>query len=388
MSASRGNRPSTLTVLILLWGAGLYLRLTVMVAPPLAPVIANDLGLSEALTGSLTTLPILMLAIAAIGASFIISRIGARNTLAIALALVAATSALRGAGGSVALFAATAAMGIAIAAIQPALPTLITQWWPTSIAFGTAVYMNGMLMGEVLGSTLTIPLMLPLADGSWRLALLFWSLPALIPALALLWLLPARRDGPPDQGHWMPNWREPLLWRLGALLGASGALFFGTNAYLGSVLSGRGESDLLALGLVLLNGTQLVASALMFWLARYWTGRARPLIGLMLLGVGSLGAFVLLPGIPGLIALLPAGLAAGMMLILMVALPPLYTRGNETAALAAGMFGIGAIVNFGVPLLGGMIADHTGSPGMAVLPILLYSALVVPLAKGLPPLPG
>ncbi|QGM21520.1 MFS transporter [Spiribacter sp. 2438] len=388
MTSGHGQAaPSTPVIILLLWGAGLYLRLTVMVAPPLAPVIAEDLGLGEALTGSLTTLPILMLAVAGIGASFLISRIGARNTLIIALCLVALTSAMRGAGETVTLFIATAAMGFAIAAIQPALPTLITQWWPTRIALGTAVYMNGMLVGEVLGSTLTIPLMLPLADGNWRLAILLWSMPALLPALALLLFSrsPARdRD---DSGRWMPEWRKPLVWRLGALLGASGALFFGSNAYLGSVLGARGESDLLALGLILLNGTQLLASLLMFRLARFWTGRSAPLILLMLLGITSLTLFVLVPGYPGLAMLFPAGLAAGMMLILMAGLPPLYARGTETAALAAGMFGIGAIINFAVPLGGGLVADITGAPGAAIVPILVYSALVVPLARGLPPLP-
>ena len=387
MSATRGASPSTLTTIILLWGAGLYLRLTVMVAPPLAPVIASDLELGSALTGSLTTLPILMLAVAAIGASFLISRIGARNALILALCLVALTSALRGAGGTVTLFVATAAMGVAIAGIQPALPTLLTQWWPERIALGTAVYMNGMLVGEVLGSTLTLPVMLPVAGGDWRLALLLWSVPALIPALALAVLVRSPERDPQDTGSWMPAWRQPLVWQLGALLGASVSLFFGTNAYLGSVLGARGESELLGVGLVLLNGTQILASLLMFWLARHWTGRPAPLVVLMLLGVAALGMFVMVPGIPGLLALFPAGLAAGMMLILMVGLPPLYTRGNETAALAAGMFGIGAVINFTIPFLGGLIADHTSEPGMAIIPILVYSALVAPLARGLPAVP-
>lgn len=380
--------PSVWLVMILLWGSGLYLRLTVMVAPPLAPVIAKDLGLGQAATGSLTTLPILMLAVAAIAASYTISRIGARNTLAGALVLIVFTSALRGAGEIPLLFAATAAMGIAIAAVQPALPTLLTQWCPQRIAFGTAVYMNGMLMGEVLGSTLTIPVMLPLAGGDWRLALLYWSAPALIPALALMTLVRSPATDHEDTGSWMPEWRRPLVWRLGALLGASGSLFFGTNAYLGSVLTGRGETELLAAGLILLNGTQLLASLLMFWLASRWTGRPTPLIALMIGGVGFLTVFVLVPGVPGLLALAPAGLAAGMTLILMVGLPPLYTRGNATAALAAGMFGIGAVINFVVPLGGGFIADRMGVPGMAIIPILIYSALVLPLARGLPRVPA
>ena len=42
--------------LLLLWGVGLYLRLTVLIAPPLTPLIGQDYGLSQAGMGALTTL--------------------------------------------------------------------------------------------------------------------------------------------------------------------------------------------------------------------------------------------------------------------------------------------------------------------------------------------
>ncbi len=375
--------PSTPVVLLLLWSAGLYLRLTVMVGPPLAPIISADLGLGQAATGALTTFPILMLAIGGFAAAWLISRIGARKTLILALLLVALSSAARGLGEIANLFAWTAVMGIAIAGIQPALPTLLTEWWPSRIALGTAVYMNGMLVGEVLGSTLTLPLMLPLAGDDWRVALLLWSLPALIPA-ACITLLSRPSGRPRDSGRWMPQLNKPLVWQLGILLGASGAMFFGTNAYMGSILTARGEGELLPVALAIFNGTQIVASLLMFWLARYWVGKPGPFISLMMTGLIGLGLFVSVPGVWGLAALLPAGLAAGIMLILMVALPPIYTRGTETAGLAAGMFAIGSINNFGVPLLGGFLADWFSRPALAMLPILLYGLIAVPLALKLP----
>jgi len=47
-----------LPVAVLLWLAGVYLRIPVLVALPLAPFISDELSLSQALTGALTTLPI------------------------------------------------------------------------------------------------------------------------------------------------------------------------------------------------------------------------------------------------------------------------------------------------------------------------------------------
>jgi len=384
MDTDASKTPSTPIVMLLLWLTGLYLRLTVLVAPPLAPRIADDLNLGQAATGALTTLPILMLAVAGLGASWLISRIGARRTLITALVLVVLSSSARGLGGVPTLFIATAVMGIAIAGIQPALPTLLTEWWPSRIAMGTAIYMNGMLIGEVIGSTLTLPVMLPLAGGDWRLTLLFWSLPALIPALSIRLLSRPSRAFENDTGHWLPDWRRPLVWKLGVLLGASGSVFFGVNAYMGTVLEGRNEADLLPLALTLFNTTQIAASLIMFTVGRRWIGRPRPLQVLMLVSLLGLSGFLFLSGWPALLALIPTGLSVGLLLILLVALPPLYTRGNATAALAAGMFAVGAITNFFVPLLGGLVGDWLGAARYAVVPILIYGAVALPLARRLP----
>jgi CP family cyanate transporter-like MFS transporter len=384
MDTDASKTPSTPVVMLLLWLTGLYLRLTVLVAPPLAPRIAEDLGLGQAATGALTTLPILMLAVAGLAASWLISRIGARRTLITALILVVVSSSARGLAGAPTLFVATAVMGAAIAGIQPALPTLLTEWWPSRIAMGTAIYMNGMLIGEVIGSTLTLPVMLPLAGGDWRLTLLFWSLPALIPALSIRLLSRPSRAFEQDTGHWLPDWRRPLVWRLGVLLGASGSVFFGVNAYMGTVLEGRGEAELLALALSVFNTTQIAASLIMFTVGRRWIGRSRPLQLLMVTSLIGLSGFLFLSGWPALLALLPTGLSVGLLLILLVALPPLYTRGNATAALAAGMFAVGAITNFFVPLLGGLAGDWLGGARYAVVPILIYGVAALPLARRLP----
>lgn len=388
MDTESSKTPSTPVVILLLWLTGLYLRLTVLIAPPLAPRIAADLGLGQAATGALTTLPILMLAVAGLGASWLISRIGARRTLMSALVLVALSSSARGLGDAATLFLATAVMGAAIAGIQPALPTLLSEWWPSRIAMGTAVYMNGMLIGEVIGSTLTRPVMLPLAGGDWRLALVYWSLPAIIPALSLRLLSPRSRAFEDDPGHWLPEWRRPLVWKLGLLLGASGSVFFGVNAYMGTVLEGRGEAALLSEALIMFNTTQIIASLIMFTFGRRWIGRSRPLMALMVTGLTGMSGFLFLSGWPALVALVPTGLAVGLLLILIVALPPLYTQGNATAALAAGMFAVGALTNFFVPLLGGLVGDLLGSARFAVIPILIYGVMALPLARGLPAYSG
>jgi len=41
-------------------------------------------------------------------------------------------------------------------------------WVPQRIGFATAVYTNGLLIGEILPAGLTIPLVLPLLHQSWQ----------------------------------------------------------------------------------------------------------------------------------------------------------------------------------------------------------------------------
>ena len=74
--------------------------------------------------------------------------------------------------------------------MQPSLPPLVRAWLPHRIGFGTAVYTNGLLVGEILAVSLTLPLVLPLVGGSWRLGLVAWGVPCIIIAVVVLALAP------------------------------------------------------------------------------------------------------------------------------------------------------------------------------------------------------
>jgi len=135
-------------------------------------MIHQSLALSQAEIGALASLPVLLFSFAAVPGSILIARFGAFRVLVGGILLTGLGSALRGAAPDAAmLFAATFVMGIGIAIMQPSLPPVVREWVPRKIALGTAVYSNGLLMGEALAASLTIPVVLPLAGGDWRLAL-------------------------------------------------------------------------------------------------------------------------------------------------------------------------------------------------------------------------
>lgn len=376
---------SRFLILALLWLAGLYLRLPVLVAPPLVPYINADIPLSHTALGALTTLPVLMLSLGALPGALIIARLGPRVTLVLAIVVVSAASMARGlAPPAWTLFAASTVLGLAIAIMQPAFPTLVLRWCPEHAALGSAVYMNGMLMGEFIGGGLTLPAIMPLVHQDWRVALVVWSLPAL-PIAALV--LAARKLGvreaaPLHAGP--PLWKPPLhrarTWQFGIILGAASSGFFGTNAYLSELLQAKGNPGALPDYLMIFNGTQVIGSLAMLVLAKYWVGKRVPVL-VMAWGVllGLVGV-VVGQGIYGTAAAVVLGISTCVQLILIVALVPQIADSREAAPLAAGMFMVGYFLGFGVPLVGGLAADVFNNAKAAFAALMVLAVLGVAIA--------
>ncbi|MFU8817735.1 MAG: MFS transporter, partial [Pseudomonadales bacterium] len=172
-------------------------------------------------------------------------------------------------------------------------------------------------------------------------------------------------------------------WGLGIMLGAASAGFFGTNAYMGSVLAEMGQVDRLPQALFWFNATQVAGSLLMLVLGRHLVGRRWPVVAvacgvlLGLLGFGFGGDTM------ALTAVLVLGLCTCLQLILMVSLVPQMATGNAAARLAAVMFTAGYLLGFVVPQAGGLLADLTGSARMAMLPMILLAAAAVLVAVGI-----
>jgi MFS transporter, CP family, cyanate transporter len=366
--------------LAVLWLAGADLRLTVLAVPPVLPLIHRQFVLSEGTVGALVGLPPLLFGLAAIPGSLLIARMGARGAAIAALFCVAAASAARGVGPSAPmLFAMTFLMAAGIAVMQPALPALVGEWFASRPGFATAVYANGLLIGEAVPAALTIPLILPLLGGSWPLSFALWSVPVAATALLLMTTgSPApTRAAAAESARWWPDWRHRETWQLGLMQGGTGGLYFASNAFIPDYLHAVGRSGLVTLGLAALNLGQLPASfVLLLWARRL--GNSKPTVVLMqLLGLCGLAAFV---------AAQPWSVAAGagvigfccaFTLIVTLALPPQIAAVGDVHRMSAGMFAVGYSLSFVVPLLGGAIWDMTRIPAAAFLAAAGSAAIVL-----------
>lgn len=372
---------------LLLWLAGIDLRLTILAVPPVLPLIHHQLGLDEKSVAVLTGLPVLLFAVIAVPGSLLIARIGARRAILAGLVTVALASALRGIGPSAPmLFAMTFIMGAGVSVLQPALPALVSQWFPRRVAIATAIYANGLLIGEVLGAGLTLPLVLPLVGGAWGWSFAVWSVPVLVTAAMIGFGTPhAAPAATAPRLRWWPDWRDPVTWQLGLVQGGGSALYFASNAFIPDYLHATGQPALVNACLTALNAGQVPASLIVLLLARQLAGRKAPLVVAALLGLASLGG--LLTGIPAVMIAGAAiiGIAAAFVLILTLALPPLIAPLEDVHRLSAGVLTISYGFAFVVPFIGGAVWDATAVTATAFLPGAVGALLVLVLGLTLRP---
>jgi CP family cyanate transporter-like MFS transporter len=368
---SAGRRFRLLCALAL---AGVAIRLSLLAMPPVIPLIHEELRMSETQVGLLIGLPLLLFALASIPGSLLIARAGPMLATVVGMIVATLAGAARGAASDViTLYAAVVVMGFGIAIIQPALPTLVREWVPHRIALGTVVYSGGMLVGATVSSALTIPLVLPLVGGSWRLNLVVWAAVAAAIIAGFVALSPregsagaARSDG---TVRWWPDWKNPAIWYLGLAFGGNNAAYHATNAFLGEYLTSVGHPEMLSAAFAGLNGSQIVSLGVLVLMSDRIQARLWPFLVFGPLLVIAFLAFMIMPTPFWMVtgaALI--GITCAITMTAILALPPYLSAPGDVARTAAGMFTISYSCAIIMPILSGALWDATGSPWTCFLP--------------------
>ena len=371
----------------LLWLAGINLRVTLLAVPPLIPLIHQDLSLSEKAVGALGGLPVLIFGLGALFGALLLARTGVIRALIAGLAIAGLAGALRGVGPDVAvLFSMTALMGLGIAIMQPAMPTLVAHWFAAHAGFATAAYVNGLLVGEIIGAAASTALARAL--GGWGSALAFWSLLLLVNILALVWALRTGRvtrpglKGRKGPERWRPDWGNRQMLLCGCILGCAASLYFTTNAFLPDFLNATARGSQVDAALTALNGGQLPASFVLLAFADKLVGKSWPIAAIGIFSIAATTALALSEG--DMAALILSGLVgfcAAAILILVLALPPLLAGPQDVHHFSAGVFAIGYTIAFVTPVLSGALWDTTHAAASAFIPVAASGAMMVALAR-------
>jgi MFS transporter, CP family, cyanate transporter len=362
----------------LLWLAGVAMRMTLLVVPPVIPQVHDELHMTETQVGLLVGLPLAIFAIAAIPGSLLIARIGATIAVTLGMAIAAIAGGVRAAAIDVwTLYAAAIVSAFGIAIMQPGMPTLVREWLPSRIAVGTIGYSAGMLMGAMFPAVFTIAYVLPAVGGSWRLDVVLWAVPALLMAPVFFLLSPRIRDSgdtrATSSGRWWPDWKNPVVWLLGFTFASNNSPYFATSAFIGDYLTSLGKPELLGPALGWLNGSQLFALAVLFLTANRLQLRAWPFL---VFGPIMFVAFLVLlvfTSFPFAIVAATAviGVAAAVTMTAILSLPPLLAAPRDVPRTAAGMFTVSYTCAVIIPTICGGLWDLTGKPWTVFVPLLI-----------------
>ncbi|HEX3469092.1 MAG TPA: MFS transporter [Candidatus Elarobacter sp.] len=369
---------------LVLWMAGTDLRLTLLAVPPVLPLIHADLHLNESGVAALSNLPVLTLAVSSMFGGLLTMRLGARGAVIAGLWLIAISSALRGLGPSIPmLFAMTVLMGAGIATIQPVFPLLARTWFGDRVALGTGIWANGLLCGEALSASLTIPFLLPLVGGSWERSFVAWSIPVVVSALALSATRDPRGTVVAAPRAWLPDFRDPRVWQLGGFQAAASLTYFGANTFLPDYLHATGNAGLVGAALTALNVGQIPASLAVGLIPMRILGRTSTSLLVAALIAVAVGGVLLLGGEWAVAGGALLGFVAAYVLTLSFALPALSAPPDEVPRLAAGTFTLGYSISFVTTLLSGAAWDATHFAAVAFLPILFAAVIVAVLGPRL-----
>ncbi len=371
--------PALFHALALLWLAGVMLRLTILALPPVLPSIEAELHLRGYDIGVLTAIPPLFFALAALPGAALISRFGAVPSLLAGLLVNALGAAARGfVGGVTGLELTTCIMCLGVAVMQPAMPTLVRAWTPARIGLASAVYTCGLLCGEVLPALWPHASGLPIVVEGWRAGLFQWSIPVFATALSIAALGPRTpRDQNGRLARAWPNWRQGPIWKVGLLLGAVNASYFGLNGFLPGWLTAGGGSSQVQPALLALNAAQIPASLLMMvYVERLAFRRAVYAIAGLVVLAASVG-LATAPATCAVAFAVAAGFSLGCLLTMALALPPLIVAAQDVPRFSATVFTVSYAVAVLTALVTGLLQSLGAAQFVSILPIAAAALAVV-----------
>jgi CP family cyanate transporter-like MFS transporter len=373
----RDTRTEKLLVVIGIVALAINLRPAAVSVGPVLDELRTDLGMSGAVAGLLTTLPVVAFAIFGAAAPWLGRLVGLHRLTLLALGAVVLGLGLRVETDNVPLFLALSLLALAgMATANVILPSLVKLHFPRRVGQMTAVYTTAMAIGLTGGSVLTVPVSDGL--GSWRWGLVTWALTALVAALP--WLALLRHDRTLEQ---RPR-RIALLHVARTRLGWAMAFFFGLQSlqaysifgWFAQVYRDAGFSAATA-GVLLgvITGMAIPLSLVVPSLAGRLTDQTWLIVGLMTCyPVGYVGLIVAPVAGAWLWAVL-VGIATTVF-PLVLTLIGLRARSSEgTAALSGFTQSVGYLIAVVGPFGMGVLYDATGGWD---IPLTVLCLLVVP----------
>lgn len=238
------RRTALIALGILLIGANL--RIPISMIPPMLPELKAAIGLQPALAGLLTTIPLIMFALA----SPIMGHLGGKHSnervLLVALVILTVGSYLRVLPSVAALIGGTICVGIGIAGGNVLLPAIIKDQFSNSVAAKTTMYTSAQMLMAAFGTGTAG--VLAKHSGPFS-AMGIFSLIGVAGLLVWLLALPGMRQSSAkvagSDAATTPTrsvWRSPLAWVIMIFFGMQSILYYTLMTWLPSLWEAAGFS--------------------------------------------------------------------------------------------------------------------------------------------------
>ncbi|ASK64387.1 MFS transporter [Virgibacillus phasianinus] len=222
------------------------LRPAITSVGPVIGIIRDDIGLSNWSVGLLTSLPLIAFACMSPLAPRLGNRYSNERTLLMGLILLFIGLMIRSASVLILLFAGTIFIGLGIAICNVLLPGVIKEKFPAKVALMTSLYSTAMGIFAATASGLSVPLAHS-ANWGWQLALLFWTIPAVIGIIIWVYLTNQRKTEQSVEMKFVQPannqmWRSSVAWQVACYMGLQSFLFYVTVSWLPEILHDYGVS--------------------------------------------------------------------------------------------------------------------------------------------------
>lgn len=365
---------------------GLCLRIPILSVSPLLDTITQDLNLSAASAGWLSTIPVLCFGTIALVAPFLTRRWGMDAILLAMFGVLLAGLLVRTLPPVWLLFAGTILVGAGIAVANVILPGFIKREAPNRVGPMTALYSAAISASGAIGAGATIPIMNAF-DLDWRVGLR-WPVVMVIVAIVVLipWQVSAR-SGRHLAASGAPHtnvWRNRVAWFVTGYMGMQSFVFFATTGWLPTYLIAEGMSEQRAGFMLSLSPLSGVVGSFIAPLLVYKRADQRWLVwaSSVLCAIGLAG-FVWAPLTATIVWVILFGFGSGMTLSLALSFIGLRTPDAPHAAdLSMMAQSVGYMIAAGGPIGIGFARDITGNWQVPFLLILASTIVLTVVGLG------
>ena len=228
------------------------LRAPITAVGSIVEMIQASLGLSNAVAGFITTLPLLAFAVVSPFVAKLSGKIGHEKTMMIGLLFILCGIFVRSNTTVSGLFIGTAVLGIGIAIGNVIIPGIIKLNFSEKVGAVTSIYTTGMCIFAAVGAGISVPLAKGMHFG-WALTLFLWFILTIV--TIFIWFPQVRKKKITDSSIKVeaPStmsttsiWKSKLAWWVTLFMGTQSLLFYSLVAWLPTIITSKGMTTAFA----------------------------------------------------------------------------------------------------------------------------------------------